>query len=574
MKLMRKTAIKTVFMALLATIAVFTALPLGISTSQASSSSVRSKPLHFYFHHIDASVSVAGMETHYIMNTTRWFKFLTKAEAYAHSFHKPVGLPKIVVDFYLYPNLAGPVTIDGTWQVFVWVNGSAYKPCSFNVQFKEITIGGETLWNSGVLTPVVISDIGAHIDVPIYNYNLSAPSLAHTFSPGTTLQVEVTINPGAAAECRIWYDSPLYPSKVILPSQDYARAISVKTYDVNNIETDIFSVDWGKDQRRVIVRANVTDPFGGYDIYMVNVTIFDPANRAVLDSANMSRTSDGLWVLHYLHTYEAKWSYSDKTMFGNYTAKVSVLDNNGYYHYLKSGSFDPYIEYGYHIFNIGIVVLHNPTFKVVDDADDPLPRARVYVGFPNGTTNALPLYTDDNGFINLTQVPTGSYTFTIFWKGVIVQQTTQYVDSDGPYTIKCRVYQLTVHVLGSNAAPISGAYAVIYTQAEIVQDFKMTDASGQAVFQLPSSDIQAVGAYRIDVYYSTEYWLTHVAVTETRPSISVTSSNPLMITLADFPPPLWTTIGFWLVVTVSVMVALVMIYLLRTRTRAIYLLKT
>jgi len=558
---------EAISVALLLGIALHMVLPSIISAAQASPSADRSKPLHFYFHYLETPVSVAGMQTHYVMNTTQWFNFPTQREAYYHSLHKPIGLPKIVVDYYLYPNLAGPVTIDGIWQVFIWINGSAYKPCGFSVQFKEISVGGQTLWDSGVLSPTVTSDIGSHIDVPIYNYNLSSTSLAHTFSAGTTIQVEVTINPGASAECRVWYDSPLYPSKVILPCKDYARPSSVKTFDVNHAETNIFSVEWGRDQRKVIVNANVTDPFGGYDIYMVEATILDPSNHTVLDHANMTRISNGMWALHHTHTYEVTWSYPETAMLGNYTAKISVIDNNGYYHYLDYGLFDPYIEHVYHIFNIGIVVLHNPAFRIVDDAESPLPKAQVYIRLPNGTTNTLPLYTSNNGFINLTQVPTGNYGFTIMWKGVIVQQMTAYVDSDGPYIMKCQVYKVTVQVLGNDGAPIHGAYVVIYTQAGIVFDFKMTDASGEAVFQLPPSDNQAVGMYKVDVYYSTAYWLTHVTANTTEPSISINLSKPLKITLTDFPPPIWTTIGFWLVIAPIATICLGLVFLIKRKTR-------
>jgi len=261
-------------------------LPFTIYTAQASPSDERSKPLHFYFHYFEIPVSVAGMQTHYVMNTTQGFKFLTQREAYGHSLYKPIGLPKIVVVYNLYPNLAGPVTIDGRWQVFLWINRSAYKPCGFNMEFREISAGGETLWDSGVLTPTITSEIGTNLDVQIYNYNLSYASLTHTFRAGTTIQVEVTINPGASAECRVWYDSPFYPSKVILPCQDYARPISVKTFDVNHMETNIFSVEESGDKRKVIIRVNVTDPFGGYDIDVVTATIFDPSNQTIKAEVN------------------------------------------------------------------------------------------------------------------------------------------------------------------------------------------------------------------------------------------------------------------------------------------------
>ena len=73
------------------------------------------KLMHFYFHYLATPVYVAGTDNHYVMNTTKLF------QAYNNSFTKPEGQPKLVVNYYLYPNLVGPVTINGTWQVFLWV---------------------------------------------------------------------------------------------------------------------------------------------------------------------------------------------------------------------------------------------------------------------------------------------------------------------------------------------------------------------------------------------------------------------------------------------------------------------
>jgi len=497
------------------------------------------KPKEFYFHYIDTPVSVAGLQTKYIMNTTKWFKFLTQQEAYTNSFYKPIGLPKIAIDFYLYPNLAGPVTINGTWQVFVWLNGSAYKPVGFTVQFKEITVGGATLWDSGQKSPTVTSSVGAYIDVPVYNYNLSTP-LNHAFNVGTTLLVEVEVNAGSSADTRIWYDSALYPSKAILPVEDYAKPASIKTYAVDNSETNLFYYNWSESQRKVIVRANVTDPFGGYDIYKVNMTILDPAGSPVVDNVDMTRVTDGLWRVHYSLIYEANWTYLDTATLGDYTVKVSVIDNNGYYHNLIYGTFEPFIEWGSHIFTIGVIVYYNPAFLVVDDVNDPLPKAQVYITWPNGTTETLPRYTSQNGFINLTHVLASNYKFTILWKDVIVLQKTQYVDSDGPYTLKCQVYQLTVDVLGNNGVRIHGAYVIIYDEAGVGYGLDITNVAGEATFKLPS------GTYEIEAHYSVDYWLTFVATKASKPSVSVTSSRSETIILTDFPPPIWTTTGFWL----------------------------
>ncbi len=523
------------------------------------------KPMQFYWHYLDIPVSVAGTETHYVFNTTQWFKYRTNEEAFNNSLFKPVGLPKIVVDFYLYPNLAGSATANGTWQVFVWANSSAYHPTGFNVEFKEINLGGTELWTSGQLTPTVTSTIGSYINVPIYCYNLSCADLSHTFNVDTTILAEVTINPGSSAECRIWYDSPMYPSKVILPFEDYAKPVSITTYDVDLVETNAFQHNWTQSRRRVVIHANVTDPFGGYDIYKVNATIRSPAGQLVLDNVDMTRISDGFWHIHYLNTYEVDWAYPETAALGNYTIDVSVIDNNGYYNFLEHGTFNPYIEFASHVFNIGTVTLYDPSFEVVDDVEAPLPTAQVYVRFPNGSTNALPLYTNENGIIELLQVPPGNYSFTILWKDVLVQQMEQYVDSDGPYTIRCRVYQLTANVLGSNGALVHGAYVVIYTHAGIVYDFGMTDSAGHAVFQLPSSDNEVIGLYTLEVHYSTTYWLTAVTTTTTTSSVSVTSSRPITITLNGFPPALWTTIGFWLLVGFMIVAALGSLLFLKTR---------
>ena len=523
--------------------------------TKAASSNDETKPMEFYFHYTDNPVNVAGLQTKYVMNTTRWFKFLNQQEAYANSFYKEEGLPKIVIAFYLYPNFAGSATINGTWQVFVWVNSSAYQPAEFDLEFKEITIGGVTLWDSGLLSPTVTSTIGEYVDVPVYNYNLSV-SLAHSFNVDTTLLVEITINTGASADARIWYDSPLYPSKVILPVKDYARPASIKTYAVDNSETDLFYYNWSESQRKVIVRANVTDPFGGYDIYKVNITILDPTGQPVVDNADMTRVSDGQWRINYAHLFEANWSYPTTAALGNYLVTISVIDNNGYYQNIDMGTFEPFIEEGTHIFTIGVIVYYDPAFIVTDDANNPLPNAQVYITWTNGTTDTLPRYTANDGFINLTQVSAGNYGFTILWKDVVVQQTTVYVDSNGPYTIKTRVYQLTVEVLGNNRVPIQGAYVIVYTESGVGYGLDTTDAAGQALFKLPT------GAYRIDVHYSSDYWLTVVRTSATEP-VSVAASTSKTIILDDFPPALWTTLGFWvLIVSLVVPVLVVVLFVL------------
>lgn len=510
------------------------------------------KPMEFYFHYSDAPVSVAGLETKYILDTKRVFGFQTLEEAYANSFYKRIGLPKIVVDFYLYPNFAGPVRFNGSWQVFIWANASAYKPATFTLQFKEISGGGVLLWESGALSPIVTSSIGKYLDVPIYCYNLTVP-IAHSFNAKATLLVEVEVNAGSSADTRIWFDSPLFPSKVILPAEDYARPVWVKTYSTEGAETNLFYYNASESERVVIVRTNVTDPFGGYDIHKVNITVTDPEGKNVIDNKDMLRESNGLWFNKYSNVFEMSWPYPATAALGNYTVIVTVIDNNGYRHYIEMGTFTPYMEMETQVFTIGIIVYYDPSFQIIDDVGDPLPNAQVYVTWRNGTKDMLPRYTSTNGFINLTNLPAGNYGFTILWKDSIVKQVTIYVDSNGPYAIKTQVFQLTTNVFGNDGTPIRGAYVIVYTQSGVGCGLDITDSQGKATFKLP------YGMYRIEAYYTTDYWLTTVRSTATAQT-NVTSSTSKNMVLTNFPPPIWTTTGFMLLTIIAIAVIVVITY--------------
>ena len=542
----------------LTALVMFVILLCSVAPTVKSAYSAAAKPMEFYLHNFDAPVNVAGLQTKYVMNTTRSFKFLTQQDAHANSFYKPIGQPKIDADFYLYPNLAGPVTIDGQWQVFLWVNASAYKPTGFSLDFQEVDVGGGLLWDSGTMNPTITSSVGGYIDVPVYNYNLSV-TLSHNFTAGTTLHVQAEVNAGSAADTRIWYDSPLYPSKVILPAQDYARASSIKTYAYDNSETALFYYNWSDSQRIVTVRANVTDPFGGYDIFKVNSTIIDPAGNAVINNTDMTRVSDGQWEVNYAHIYELNWTYPTNATLGDYTIIVTVIDNNGYYGSVDSGSYDPFIEESTGIFTIGIITYYDPSFLITDDLNDPLPNAQVYITWPNGTTDTVPRYTSDEGFINLTRiVATSNIGFTILWKDILVQQTTVQVNSNGPYTVKTRVYQLTVKVNANNGAPVDGAYVIIYTQSGVGYGLDIVDATGQTIFKLPAA------TYRIDVHYVSDYWLT-VVKSDASDTVQVTASATKTIVLAGFPPAVWSTVGFLLLLAVIIVVIMAVVAFLLFR---------
>jgi hypothetical protein len=275
----------------------------------------------------------------------------------------------------------------------------------------------------------------------------------------------------------------------------------------------------------------------------------------------MSRRSDGQWRLAFAHTYEANYSYPSTAQRGNYTVLVSVIDNNGYNRHLDTGTHAPFIESATHSFTIGVITYHDPAFQIVDHTGDPLPNAQVYITWPNGSRDVLPRYTSTTGFINLTHVPSATYGFTIVWKDVVVQQATIDVDSDGPYIITTAVYALTVKVTGNDNVPIQAAYVIIYSQTGVAYGLSISDETGQAIFKLPK------GTYAIEAHYSAGYWLNVVTTSATATGVLVNTSTSTSRVFTEFPPPIWSTTGFWLLTVPVAVLLFATIYLVFIRRR-------
>ncbi len=72
------------------------------------------------------------------------------------------------------------------------------------------------------------------------------------------------------------------------------------------------------------------------------------------------------------------------------------------------------------------------------------------------------------------------------------------------------------------------------------------------MFKLPA------GTYNIEAHYSSEYWLT-VVRTKATEQVSVDASSTKTVIL-DFPPAVWTTIGFWVLILCTVMPALALVF--------------
>jgi hypothetical protein len=336
-------------------IALFIVLDLTVSglvliqpASAWPATSSGTENLTFYFHYSTSPPTVAGVSTNYIANTLANFQNLKNRDI------KSTGQPKLQIDFYVYPPFADRVRLSGDWKAVVFVNSTALHPAGWTLEFWERDPNGTVVWDSSPLVPQVLggpSGNNGKVDSPIFGYTLTASNLTHTFAGGHALEVEITVNSGATVPISLWYDSPHEPSKLILPSADHILVGGISTLDANGTLTNHFFTVWRLSQRNVTVHALVTDPFGGYDIYQVLVSVrslhgsYSVANQTM---QKVSGTQDS-----FGSSFSFTFNYSSHADLGNYTLVVLAIDNNAQNQFGSTSAYYPYAQIGYSGFSIG-----------------------------------------------------------------------------------------------------------------------------------------------------------------------------------------------------------------------------
>ncbi len=139
---------------------------------------------------------------------------------------------------------------------------------------------------------------------------------------------------------------------MILPADNYARAAGLIAQDVNGTATTTFSPVWPQSQRKVVLVASITDPFGGYDVAKVWVQIIGPSGFLAVNNASMTLYSGT--PASYTSVFHYTYSYNSSQSEGNYTVLSAVVDNNGQIQFGTTGSYSPFIEYGTTLFSIGV----------------------------------------------------------------------------------------------------------------------------------------------------------------------------------------------------------------------------
>jgi len=546
----------------------------------------------FYMYRVEDAVDVGPRMAKEIYNTT--YPEGSGNETELSSF-------RVFVNWYLHPQLAGDLQLDGTSTLSVWARSPQTGGVDMTYEIRE-------LYEDGSEEMISQGSEGKFIEEEWTSHQVSIEIDNHTVSEDSTLKVTLDMWGDAASQYQIAYgghvegeeDFVVADTNVTLPCLDYMRVEDVYTRDHEGTATNLFDPE--AENKNITIHANVTNPFGGYDIQWVNVSLKGPDGEVKLDNVSMNKTHGEFDS--FTTRYKLRWNYEAEPE-GTYNVEVRAVDRNGKRAFDRTGSFQGHQEYGHHSFVIGGLdhyvnlklednqgyILENttvnlkpgpdtvfnsketdqdgivnftvaeatylitvnwqdvevqtnrtldvgavgnrtrddpynltaaifyPEFTVLDEEDQPVDDANIYLTHPNGTDVLPPYTTDEDGTFSLNRAAEGNYSLEIRWKGREVGTFEVGLDwTSIDQTIHVNVYHLTVQVQDHAGQPVSDALVVFsYNDTFQTAESLMTDPDGDVYTRLPGTE------YLLEVHWNDAKVYEDTYLLDTSDHITITA---------------------------------------------------
>ncbi|MBS3816972.1 MAG: hypothetical protein KGY76_05355 [Candidatus Thermoplasmatota archaeon] len=444
----------------------------------ANGEEVKNKTLYMY--RVKDAVSVGGRTTKEMYNTTY-------PEGQGNSTDQSYF--KVVVDWYLFPALAGDLQLNGTSYLNIWGNSSG-GDVEMTYNLTEVDEGGNSNMIAGNSVSYTMGNEWTPYEVPLNIDN-------YTVSEGSTLKVTYQIWGDSSTWYSIAYggmvDGAMRDTNVTLPCMDYAEVSDVYTADSEGNVTNLFNPDAAN--KNITMYANVTDPFGGYDLEWTNLTLEGP-NGVIMENVSMNKTYG--FYNSFKTIYEVPWNYDGEPE-GTYAVSVRAVDKNGMRAWERTGNFTPHDEYGYHSFVIGGLDNY-VNLQLEDNQGYPLANTTVNLK-PGPDTIFNSKETDDQGIVNFT-VANATYLVSVNWQDIEVE-TNRTLDvgevgnrtRSDPYNLTAAIFYPEFTVLDKEGSPVDEAkvYLTHPNGTTIIPPFS-TDQAG--TFSLAQT---AEGTYHMEV---------------------------------------------------------------------------
>jgi hypothetical protein len=230
----------------------------------------------------------------------------------------------------LYPSVDSPVLISGQLGINLWAYSQGNESGTIiSAQFHDITQAQFSDPFLGTLIAQGTSGLAGPFYSNIQLVNILTPSVSYTLPQGHFLAATLQRGDSLNDWLIVQYDTPAYVSNVTATTSDFVSVDEVHAEDSSNTTRTAFS-----DVEDVNISANVSDPFGSYDIRGANVTISYAGNQTVVRSMlPMNLTS---WDSSPVPRWKVFECTMPSLVGGSYVANVTALDYSGYPSWLNT----------------------------------------------------------------------------------------------------------------------------------------------------------------------------------------------------------------------------------------------
>jgi hypothetical protein len=221
----------------------------------------------------------------------------------------------------LYPRVGSDVSVTGDMGVNVWARSIDNSPgIVMRARFFDITAGQWSDPRNGIeLGNATLPLAGP--DYSVYQlYSFTIASVSYVLPSGHYLALVIERRDNDNSRLVIYFDKTDYASYITLNTTTFVNVDSARTVDSYGSPRGTFS-----DQESAVVEANVSDPFGAYDIVAAYVQVLNESGVVnATTSMNLVQTDPsqpGYWK-----SYSLTLSLLPE---GSYTVNVTASDPQG-----------------------------------------------------------------------------------------------------------------------------------------------------------------------------------------------------------------------------------------------------
>ncbi len=471
----------------LCTLLLLTALAIGlmpVGTVAAAGSPAKQKVVY-----LQNTTKIIGGSPEYIMNTT-----LPTMDERVEQFTDAT----ITFSWFLDPPLAGDLVLNGTATARLWMRLLDAKGAGTT----QVTLGLGLYSHEDSSTVIILDETAAanrkthdFVTSHFSEYEVSGQITEVVVTAGARLEVRLSLVSNFAVTKQIAWGSDDFRSRVDFPAATRIAVDQIRAFNSTGGQPAFFD-----SSDNITFNATAVDPFGGYDIVWVNMTLEAPDGGLLFDREPMVKTAGN--NTSYASTYEFNWPDIPKVE-GTYNVTVQVVDKTGFHYRFPDRpgdeTFGGHLESLTVLLAVGEIIWAN--FLLLDAKSRPLEGARLELW--DATVLAASGTSNETGRLNLTGVPgPGDYTARGYWEDVrVLDQTVNVpgiVVEDEAITLILEVYDPILRVVDDARLPLGDATVFLtHPNGTVSAEPRSTDAQGDiALARAPG------GSYTLRIIWS------------------------------------------------------------------------